>query len=251
MRTNPVQPLQPADERPETGAALHVAIIMDGNGRWAKARGLPRSAGHKRGADAVKRVVKGAGALGVRYLTLFGFSSENWQRPEPEVRDLMGLLRYYLENDIAELVDNGIRLHVIGDRSRFSPETVALIEEAERKTGANTKMDLTIALSYGGRQEIIAATRSLARACAEGRMTPEAIDEAAFSSRLFTAGTPDPDLLIRTSGEQRISNFLLWQLAYTELVFTDTLWPDFGQAELEAAIATYRSRERRYGAVTS
>jgi undecaprenyl diphosphate synthase len=251
MRTNPVQPLQPADERPETGAALHVAIIMDGNGRWAKARGLPRTAGHKRGADAVKRVVKGAGALGVRYLTLFGFSSENWQRPETEVRDLMGLLRYYLENDIAELVDNGIRLHVIGDRSRFSPETVALIAEAERKTAANSKMDLTIALSYGGRQEIIAATRSLARECADGRLAPEAIDEDAFSRRLFTAGTPDPDLLIRTSGEQRISNFLLWQLAYTELVFTDTLWPDFGQAELEAAIATYRSRERRYGAVTS
>ncbi len=251
MRTNPVQPLLPADERPETGAALHVAIIMDGNGRWAKARGLPRTAGHKRGADAVKRVVKGAGALGVRYLTLFGFSSENWQRPETEVRDLMGLLRYYLENDIAELVDNGIRLHVIGDRSRFSPETVALIEEAERKTAANSKMDLTIALSYGGRQEIIAATRSLARECADGRLAPEAIDEEAFARRLFTAGTPDPDLLIRTSGEQRISNFLLWQLAYTELVFTDTLWPDFGQEELEAAIAIYRSRERRYGAVTS
>ena len=251
MRTNPVQPLQPADERPDPGTPLHVAIIMDGNGRWAKARGLPRTAGHKRGADAVKRVVKGAGALGVRYLTLFGFSSENWQRPETEVRDLMGLLRYYLENDIAELVDNGIQLHVIGDRSRFAPETVALIEQAERKTGANANMLLTIALSYGGRQEIIAAARALAEDCAAGRMTPQEINEDAFSQRLFTAGTPDPDLLIRTSGEQRISNFLLWQLAYTELVFTDTLWPDFGQAELEAAIATYRSRERRYGAVTS
>ena len=251
MRTNPVQPLPPAEDRPDLGTPLHVAIIMDGNGRWAKARGLPRTAGHKRGADAVKRVVKGAGALGVRYLTLFGFSSENWQRPETEVRDLMGLLRYYLENDIAELVDNGIRLRVIGDRSRFAPETVMLIEQAEGRSAANTKMDLTIALSYGGRQEILAAARSLAADCAAGRMAPEAIDEAAFAGRLFTAGTPDPDLLIRTSGEQRISNFLLWQLAYTELVFTETLWPDFGQAELEAAIATYRSRERRYGAVTS
>lgn len=251
MRTNPVQPPEPANDRPDPRTPLHVAIIMDGNGRWAKARGLPRTAGHKRGADAVKRVVRGAGNLGVRYLTLFGFSSENWQRPESEVRDLMGLLRFYLENDIAELIDNGIRLRVIGDRSRFSADTVKLIEQGEGRSAANTKMDLTIALSYGARQEILAAARSLAADCAAGQIAADQIDEAAFAARLFTAGTPDPDLLIRTSGEQRISNFLLWQLAYTELVFTDTLWPDFGQAELEAAIATYRSRERRYGAVTS
>lgn len=251
MRTNPVQPPEPANDRPDPGTPLHVAIIMDGNGRWAKARGLPRTAGHKRGADAVKRVVKGAGNLGVRYLTLFGFSSENWQRPETEVRDLMGLLRFYLENDIAELIDNGIRFRVIGDRSRFSADTVKLIEQGEGRSAANTKMDLTIALSYGARQEILAAARSLAADSAVGTISPDRIDESAFAARLFTAGTPDPDLLIRTSGEQRISNFLLWQLAYTELVFTETLWPDFGQAELEAAIATYRSRERRYGAVTS
>ena len=251
MRTSPVQSLDAVAAPPEQGAPLHVAIIMDGNGRWAQARGLPRTAGHKRGADAVKRVVKGANALGVRYLTLFGFSLENWRRPESEIRDLMGLLRYYLEHEIAELVDNGIRLRVIGDRSRFAPETIALIEGAERKTAANTKMTLTIALSYGGRQEIVMAARALAQDCAGGRLAPADIDEEAFARRLFTAGTPDPDLLIRTSGEQRVSNFLLWQLAYTELVFTDTLWPDFGQAELEAAIATYRSRERRYGAVTS
>lgn len=250
MPTISAQPLQSADDRPGGGTPLHVAIIMDGNGRWAKARGLPRTAGHKRGAEAVKRVVKGAGALGVRHLTLFGFSSENWQRPETEVRDLMGLLRYYLENDIAELVDNGIRLRVIGERTRFTPETVALIERAERRSAANLGLDLTIALSYGSRQEILAAARSLAEDCARGGLDPAGIDEEAFSRRLFTAGTPDPDLLIRTSGEQRISNFLLWQLAYTELVFTETLWPDFGQAELEAAIATYRCRERRYGAVT-
>lgn len=249
MRTQSVQPLAPSEDRSDPGTPLHVAIIMDGNGRWAKARGLPRTAGHKRGAEAVKRVVRGAGELGVRYLTLFGFSSENWQRPETEVRDLMGLLKFYLENDIAELADNGIRLHVIGERGRFSAETVALIEQAERRTAANTRMDLTIALSYGGRQELLAAARTLASACAAGTLKADDIDEAAFAGCLFTAGIPDPDLLIRTSGEQRISNFLLWQLAYTELVFTDTLWPDFGQAELEAAIATYRCRERRYGAV--
>ena len=233
------------------GGPVHVAIIMDGNGRWAKARGLPRTAGHKRGADAVKRVVKCAGNLGISYLTLFGFSSENWQRPESEVRDLLGLLRYYLENDIAELHANGIRFNIIGDRSRLPPDTVKLIEGAEARTAANTRMTLIIALSYGSRQEIVAAAKSVAKDCAEGRLKPEDIDETRFGQALFTAGIPDPDLLIRTSGEQRISNFLLWQLAYTELVFTDTLWPDFGDAELEAAIATFRARDRRYGAVTS
>ncbi len=248
-------PAEPAPRlNPDNGSApgpVHVAIIMDGNGRWAKARGLPRTAGHKRGADAVKRVVKCAGNLGISYLTLFGFSSENWQRPENEVRDLLGLLRFYLENDIAELHANGIRFNIIGDRSRLPPETVKLIEGAEARTAANTRMTLIIALSYGSRQEIVAAARSVAKDCAEGRLKPEDIDEARFGQGLFTAGIPDPDLLIRTSGEQRISNFLLWQLAYTELVFTDTLWPDFGNAELEAAIATYRSRDRRYGAVTA
>jgi len=229
---------------------VHVAIIMDGNGRWAKARGLPRTAGHKRGADAVRRVIKGAGNIGISYLTLFGFSSENWSRPESEVRDLLGLLRFYLESELAELAEGGVRLLVIGDRGRLPPETVKLIEGAEARTASNTKLVLTIALSYGSRQEIVAAARALATECAAGRLKPEEIDERAFAGCLFTAGVPDPDLLIRTSGEERISNFLLWQLAYSELVFTDTLWPDFGQPELEAAIATYRSRERRYGAVT-
>jgi undecaprenyl diphosphate synthase len=250
MRANPVQPLDSVTG-PVEGTPTHVAIIMDGNGRWAKARGLPRTAGHKRGADAVKRVVKSAGGLGIGYLTLFGFSSENWQRPESEVRDLLGLLRFYLENDIVELESNGIRLNVIGDRTRLPQETVKLIADAEARTAANTKMVLTIALSYGSRQEIVAAARAIAADCAAGRMSPDAVDEDAFAKRLFTTGTPDPDLLIRTSGEQRISNFLLWQLAYTELVFVETLWPDFGHDELEAAIATYRNRERRYGAVTN
>jgi undecaprenyl diphosphate synthase len=253
MAANPAQhlPTGLADEPHNGDTPVHVAIIMDGNGRWAKARGLPRTAGHKRGADAVKRVVKSAGNLGISYLTLFGFSSENWQRPESEVRDLFGLLRYYLENELAELAENGIRLNVIGDRKRLPPDTVKLIDGAERRTVANTKMVLTIALSYGGRQEIVAAAQAAVRDCLAGRLAPEAIDDERFAGYLFTAGIPDPDLLIRTSGEQRISNFLLWQLAYTELVFTDTLWPDFGHAELEAAIATYRSRERRYGTVSN
>jgi len=250
MRASPLPTAEQNADRPQGDVPVHVAVIMDGNGRWAKARGLPRTAGHKRGADAVKRVVKAAGGLGISYLTLFGFSSENWQRPEAEVRDLLGLLRFYLENDIAELLDNGIRLNVIGDRTRLPEDTVRLIADAEARTAANTKMVLTIALSYGGRQEIVAAARALGADCASGAMKPEDISEDTFARRLFTAGTPDPDLLIRTSGEQRISNFLLWQLAYSELVFTETLWPDFGQKDLEDAIATYRSRERRYGAVT-
>ena len=261
MRATTAQPASPEADRPTAdttavaaaagGGPAHVAIIMDGNGRWAKARHLPRTAGHKRGADAVKRVVKCAPTLGIKYLTLFGFSSENWRRPESEVRDLLGLLRFYLENDIVELIANGIRLNVIGDRARLPRETVKLIEDGEARTAANTKMVLTIALSYGGRQEIVAAARAVAAECVAGRMTPEDISEDSYASHLFTDGMPDPDLLIRTSGEQRISNFLLWQLAYTELVFTDTLWPDFDRPDLEAALATFYSRERRYGAVTA
>jgi undecaprenyl diphosphate synthase len=245
MRANPVQPAAP-DAPP-----VHVAIIMDGNGRWAKARGLPRTAGHKRGAEAVKRVVKSAGNLGISYLTLFGFSSENWTRPESEVKDLFGLLRFYLESEIGELADAGIRFTMIGDRERLPPDTVKLIEAAETRTAANTKMTLTIALSYGGRQEILRAAKAIAADCASGKLAVKDVTEESFERRLFTAGTPDPDLLIRTSGEQRISNFLLWQMAYSELVFTDTLWPDFGHDELVAAIATYHNRERRYGAVTN
>jgi undecaprenyl diphosphate synthase len=234
-----------------SGAPVHVAIIMDGNGRWAKARSLPRTAGHKRGADAVRRVVKAAPELGISYLTLFGFSSENWTRPEPEVKDLMGLLRLYLQSEIAELDKSGVRFRVIGDRNRLPVDTVALIEQAERQTASNTRLTLIIALSYGARQEIVLAARALAADAAAGKFAPADIDETKLSARLFTAGIPDPDLLIRTSGEQRISNFLLWQLAYTELVFTETLWPDFGYDHLAAAVATYKGRERRYGAVTT
>jgi undecaprenyl diphosphate synthase len=222
----------------------HIAIIMDGNGRWAQARGLPRIAGHRQGAEALRRTVRAAGELGIPYLTLFGFSSENWKRPVAEIDDLMGLLRHYLRGEIAELHRNGVRLRVIGDRERLAPDIV----NAETLTRDNTGVNLTIALSYGGRAEIVAAVRSLAAKAVDGGLAPDAIDEDVISRHLFTAGIPDPDLLIRTSGEQRISNFLLWQCAYSELVFTKTLWPDFGRADLEQAIADFGCRDRRYGA---
>jgi undecaprenyl diphosphate synthase len=226
----------------------HIAIIMDGNGRWAQARGLPRIAGHRQGAEAVRRTVRAAGELGIPYLTLFGFSSENWKRPLTEVDDLMGLLRHYLRGEIAELHRNGVRLRVIGDRERLAPDIVTLIANAEELTRENSGVNLTIALSYGGRAEIVAAVRVLAAKAAAGELPADEIDEVVISRHLFTANIPDPDLLIRTSGEQRISNFLLWQCAYSELVFTKTLWPDFGQADLEQAIADFGCRERRYGA---
>ena len=238
---------------PDNGRPVphHIAIIMDGNGRWARARGLPRGAGHRQGAEAVKRTVRGALELGVRQLTLFSFSSENWRRPAEEVADLMGLLRRYLQSEIAELHTNGIRVRVIGDLQRLPDDIRALIDEAERQTLANDKLIVTMAISYGGRNEIVSAARRLASDVAEGRLDPSEIDDTAFGQALYTAGTPDPDLLIRTSGEQRISNFLLWQTAYSEFVFTDTLWPDFGEDDLAAAIQEYQRRDRRYGAAVS
>jgi len=226
----------------------HVAIIMDGNGRWAKARGLPRIAGHRRGAESVRRAITAAAELGISYLTLFGFSSENWKRPSDEVNDLMGLLRHYLRGEIAELHQQGVRMKVIGDRARLAPDIVTMIDNAETLTQDNKRLTLIVALSYGGRDDIVQASRKLAEEVAAGRIQAKDIDETRLSASLFTAGIPDPDLLIRTSGEQRISNFLLWQLAYTELVFIDTLWPDFGRADLEKAISDYHGRERRYGA---
>jgi undecaprenyl diphosphate synthase len=227
----------------------HVAIIMDGNGRWAKARGLPRTAGHRKGIEAVRRTVEAARELGVPYLTMFGFSSENWRRPEGEVFDLMQLLRFYLRSEIAELHKNGVRLRVIGDRAKLSGDIVTMIEKAEELTRNNTELNLIIALSYGARQEIVEATRQMVRDALEGRLSPEEITEESFSARLLTRDVPDPDLLVRTSGEQRISNFLLWQSAYTELVFVDTLWPDFTKRDLEDAIREFNRRDRRYGAV--
>lgn len=227
----------------------HVAIIMDGNGRWAKARGLPRVAGHRRGADAVRRVVRGAGELGIPVLTLFAFSTENWGRPADEVNDLMGLLRHYLRNELEELRKNGARLRVIGKRQGLAADIVRDIADAETMTRANSRIDVNICINYGARDEILQATRNLARQVAAGKIAVDDIDETRFERELLTAGVPDPDLMIRTSGEQRISNFLLWQCAYAELVFVDTLWPDFGKEHLEQAIAEFRRRERRYGGV--
>src|SRR5471032_1823484 len=229
-------------------APVHVAIIMDGNGRWAKARGLPRIAGHKRGAESVRRSVNGAVELGIEYLTLYGFSSENWKRPAAEVDDLMGLLRLYLVNEVNDLHRNGVRLRVIGQLARLHPDIVGLIDDAERRTAGNRKLNLTVELSYGGRAEIADAARHIAEQPRAGTLDPAAVDETVFARHLLTTGIPDPDLLIRTSGEKRISNFLLWQCAYAELVFLDRLWPDFTRDDLEFAIREYHGRDRRYGA---
>lgn len=229
-------------------APCHVAIIMDGNGRWAKSRGLPRTAGHREGAQAVRRTLEAAGELGVEYLTLFGFSSENWKRPKDEVEDLMGLLRRYLGAEMVELNDKNVCFRVIGDRSAFTAETVKLIEEGEALTRDNTGITLNLALNYGGRADIVAAARRAAGEVKAGRIDANEITEERFSGWLSTVGMPDPDLVIRTSGEQRISNFLLWQSAYAEFVFLPALWPDFTKEDLESAIFEYGRRERRYGA---
>ena len=233
---------------PEVVIPRHVAIIMDGNGRWAKARGLPRTIGHREGAEALRRAVRAAAEFGVGYLTVFGFSSENWKRPPEEVTDLMGLLRLYLRKEIAEIDENGVRLRVIGDRDRLSEDIIQLIEDAERRTARNTRLNLTVALSYGGRAEIVRAARQLANAVRAGSLDPDDIDEGALQRHLFTADIPDPDLVIRTSGEKRISNFLLWQCAYAEYVFMDKLWPDFAGEDLKLAITEFGGRKRRYGA---
>jgi len=223
----------------------HVAIIMDGNGRWAKTRSLPRTMGHKKGVEAARRAVKAAGDLGVQYLTLFGFSNENWSRPETEISDLMGLLRIYLRSEAAELHTNGVRLRVIGRRDRMDDDIVELIENTERLTKENKRLNLTIALDYGGQQDIVQSVRQLV----EKGMPASKIDERAIASHLLTRDLPDPDLLIRTSGEQRISNFLIWQTAYTEFVFDDVLWPEFGREHMERALADYACRQRRFGGV--
>lgn len=225
----------------------HVAIIMDGNRRWAKARNLPRFEGHRRGAEAVRATVRAAAELGVGYLTLFAFSSENWRRPADEVDDLMGLLRIYLRRELAELHRNNVRVRIIGERERLAPDIQALIEQAEEMTRSNAGLHLVIAVNYGGQTEILHAARTLAARAAAGDIRPEDIDEAMFRSCLYAPDVPEPELIIRTSGEQRLSNFLLWQAAYAELVFDDLLWPDFGREALERAISAYCGRERRFG----
>lgn len=228
----------------------HVAVIMDGNGRWAKSRGLPRTAGHKQGAEAARKVVKNAAELGIKYITLFGFSAENWSRPKPEIKDLMNLLRYYLRSETAELHKSGARLRVIGDRDALDADIVTLIENAEELTRDNDQITAIIALNYGGRQDILHAVKRLHDAHLGEELSMETI-AAQFPGFLMTQGIPDPDLMIRTSGETRISNFLLWQCAYTEFVFTDILWPDFDSHALSEAVVEFGQRDRRYGAVKS
>jgi undecaprenyl diphosphate synthase len=238
----------PSSEIADLVIPAHIAIIMDGNGRWAKARGLPRIAGHRRGAEAVRASIESAIKYGVRYLTLYSFSSENWKRPAEEVSDLMGLLRRYLRSEIAELHQNGVRLRVIGERADLSNDIVELIEDCESRTAGNTRLDLIIALSYGGRSEIANAVKQIAQKAINGEISTDQVDEELLGQYLETADIPDPDLLIRTSGEQRISNFLLWQLAYAEFLFLDILWPDFNEQEFANAISEFSRRDRRFGA---
>lgn len=228
----------------------HVAIIMDGNGRWAKQRGLPRAIGHRQGVEAVRRTVKAAIELGIPYLTIYSFSSENWTRPQDEISDLMGLMKRFIHRDLAELHREGVKLHIIGERQDVDPELMALIDEAVHLTCDNTKLNLVIAFNYGARSEIAKAARRLAEMVKAGELDASQIDPQRISDTLDTAGIPDPDLLIRTSGEMRLSNFLLWQTAYTEFVFVDTYWPDFDRSVLEGAIAEYRARERRFGGLS-
>ena len=226
----------------------HVAIIMDGNGRWARARGLPKIEGHRQGTEAVREAIQAAIKNGVRYLTLYGFSSENWNRPRKEVDDLMGLLRGFLRSEIAELHQNNIRLRVIGERAQLNNDIVRLIEDSETKTAGNTTLDLVLALSYGGRAEITTAARRLSERVKSGDLTPDCITGDEFAKYLETADIPDPDLLIRTSGEKRISNFLLWQLAYAEFVFLDALWLEFTTEHFSQALFEFGLRDRRFGA---
>ena len=225
----------------------HIAIIMDGNGRWASERGLPRAVGHRNGVEAVRRTVRAAIELGIPYLTLYSFSSENWTRPADEIDDLMGLMKRFIRRDLAELHHAGVMIRVIGERTNVDPELMALIDEAVELTRNNSAITLIIAFNYGARGEIAKAARALAAEVAAGTLQVDDITVERISAALDTAGIPDPDLLVRTSGEMRISNFLLWQCAYTEFVFLDAFWPDFGRELLEEAIARFRARDRRFG----
>lgn len=237
----------PCQKISEPGTPRHIAVIMDGNGRWAKGRGQPRIMGHRKGADAVRRIIRLCGDRGVEHLTLFAFSSENWQRPPREVKLLMELFITVLEKDIDVLVENGVRLRIIGDLDRFGKRIGKLIKKAEMRTACNDCMQLTIAANYGGRWDITQACKKLAEKASRGEIDPEKIDEELISSYLVTDGIPDPDLFIRTGGEKRISNFLIWQLAYCELYFTDVLWPDFSKGDFSDALQWFASRERRFG----
>ena len=231
----------------ETRSGLHVAIIMDGNGRWAKARGLPRTLGHRAGVKALKATVAGAAELGIGCFTVFGFSTENWSRPAQEVNDLMGLLKSFVESDLDRLHQEGVRVRVLGRRDGLGSDVLATIARAESLTQANDRFLLQVAFNYGGRADITDAARRFAQDVAAGRLSPDDLTEARFASYLSTALGPNPDLIIRTSGEKRISNFLLWEAAYAELVFQDVLWPDYGPEPLKAALAEFKTRQRRFG----
>lgn len=225
----------------------HVAIIMDGNGRWAQNRGLPRPVGHKYGVESVQDIVRAAAKLGVKVLTLYAFSTENWNRPPLEVQALMGLLKTFLQNELAAIVSNNVCLRCLGQKERLPKEVLQVLDRAIAKTAGNDGLILNLALSYGGRNEIVRAVRQLADACGQGRLNPKDIDEALVAGHLDTAGQPDPDLLIRTGGESRLSNFLLWQLSYAEIYITETLWPDFREKDLIAALTDFQKRQRRFG----
>ena len=225
----------------------HIAIIMDGNGRWAKARGLPRALGHKEGVEALRRAVEASRELGLTHLSVYAFSTENWNRPQTEIDALFDLLRVFVRRDLARLHKDGVRIRIVGSRDGLNDDILDLIDEAVAKTKDNTRLTLNIAFNYGGRSEIVAAVKDIARAVQDGKIAPEQIDEAMISRMLWTSDSPEPDLVIRTSGELRLSNFLLWSGAYAELMFMDLLWPDFNKESLEKAIDAYRRRDRRFG----
>jgi undecaprenyl diphosphate synthase len=247
----PAPDIVPPPAADGAGSPVHVAIIMDGNGRWAAARGLPRAEGHRRGVEALRRAVRNAGELGIKVLTIYSFSTENWSRPAQEIDDLMLLIKRFVREDLGELNRAGVRVRVIGDRTGLEPEILQLIGEAEELTRANSKLTLVVAFNYGGRQEIARAAQKIAEDAKAGRLDPAKVDSLAVEQRLDTAGLPDPDLVIRTSGELRLSNFLLWQSAYAEFVVLSVYWPDFDRAAFEEAIGEFRKRERRFGGLTA
>ncbi len=238
-------------QQPAPDAPLHVAIVMDGNGRWAKRRGLPRQVGHPKGVDAIRRVVEAAPAQGVRWLTLYAFSTENWRRPAGEVAEVMRLLKLYVNSDLDKLAREGVKIRILGRRAGLPPDVAEIVERAERQTAHNDKFFLQVAFNYGGRADIADAARALAAEVAAGQIRPDDITEELLQGKLSTASLPDPDLVIRTSGEQRLSNFLLWETAYSEFVFQDVLWPDYGAEGLADVIEQYRNRDRRFGGRTA
>jgi undecaprenyl diphosphate synthase len=243
----------PAPAEGDAGAAAelrvprHLAIIMDGNGRWAKARGLPRTAGHKQGAEAARRAVRAAAEIGIECLTLYAFSSENWRRPATEINDLTGILRFYIQRELENLHREGVRIKVLGDHRAFAPDVARMVDHAVERTAGNQRMTVAVALNYGARGELVRAMQALAQRVAAGGIAPAEIDEALIDAELDTNGLPPLDLMIRTSGEHRLSNFLLWQVAYAELIFLDTLWPDFDGDTMKSALVEFARRERRYG----